>query len=29
VNSFLAGYDPTYTDPRGRSLYASANYSFK
>jgi iron complex outermembrane receptor protein len=29
VYSFLAGYDPTYTDPRGRSMYASANYSFK
>ncbi len=26
---FLAGYDPTYTDPRGRSFYASATYSFK
>jgi iron complex outermembrane receptor protein len=29
IFSFLAGYDPTYTDPRGRSLYASANYSFR
>jgi iron complex outermembrane recepter protein len=26
---FLAGYDPTYTDPRGRSYYLSLNYSFK
>lgn len=26
---FLAGYDPTYTDPRGRSFYASVTYSFK
>lgn len=26
---FLAGYDPTYTDPRGRSAFASVNYSFK
>ena len=26
---FLAGYDPTYTDPRGRSFFASANYAFK
>ena len=26
---FLAGYDPTYTDPRGRSAYASVNYAFK
>nr|WP_316641106.1 TonB-dependent receptor [uncultured Roseateles sp.] len=25
---FLAGYDPTYTDPRGRSIYASVSYSF-
>ncbi|MES2148773.1 MAG: TonB-dependent receptor [Pseudomonadota bacterium] len=29
IFSFLAGYDPTYTDPRGRSMYASVNYSFK
>jgi iron complex outermembrane receptor protein len=29
VFSFLAGYDPTYTDPRGRSFYLSANYSFR
>jgi iron complex outermembrane receptor protein len=26
---FLASYDPTYTDPRGRSFFASVNYSFK
>ena len=26
---FLSGYDPTYSDPRGRRFYASANYSFK
>ncbi len=26
---FLAGYDPTYTDPRGRSVFASVNYSFR
>jgi iron complex outermembrane receptor protein len=26
---FLSTYDPTYTDPRGRSYYASARYSFK
>ncbi|HEU4777388.1 MAG TPA: TonB-dependent receptor [Telluria sp.] len=26
---FLAGYDPTYTDPRGRSAFLSMNYSFK
>jgi hypothetical protein len=24
-----AGYDPTYTDPRGRSAFLSVNYSFK
>jgi iron complex outermembrane receptor protein len=29
IFSFLAGYDPTYTDPRGRSFYLSANYSFR
>ncbi|MBV8665254.1 MAG: TonB-dependent receptor [Burkholderiaceae bacterium] len=29
IFSFIAGYDPTYTDPRGRAIYASANYSFK
>jgi iron complex outermembrane receptor protein len=26
---FLSGYDPSYTDPRGRRLYASANYAFR
>lgn len=26
---FLSGYDPSYTDPRGRSAYVSVNYSFK
>ncbi len=26
---FISGYDPSYTDPRGRRLYASANYAFK
>jgi iron complex outermembrane receptor protein len=26
---FLAGYDPTYTDPRGRSAFVNMNYSFK
>ncbi|MYM91767.1 TonB-dependent receptor [Rugamonas sp. FT82W] len=26
---FISGYDPTYTDPRGRRFYASANYAFK
>jgi iron complex outermembrane recepter protein len=25
---FLAGFDPTYADPRGRSYYASVQYSF-
>ena len=29
VYSFLAGYDPNYTDPRGRSLNVSLNYAFK
>ena len=29
IYSFLAGYDPNYTDPRGRSYYASLAYSFK
>ena len=27
--SFLAGYDPSYTDPRGRYFYLSASYSFQ
>jgi iron complex outermembrane receptor protein len=26
---FLATYDPTYTDPRGRTFYASLSYSFR
>lgn len=26
---FLSGYDPSYTDPRGRRFYASLNYAFK
>jgi len=26
---FLSGYDPTYTDPRGRRFYASVNYSIR
>jgi iron complex outermembrane receptor protein len=26
---FLSTYDPTYTDPRGRTFYASLNYSFR
>ncbi|WP_038488714.1 TonB-dependent receptor [Janthinobacterium agaricidamnosum] len=26
---FISGYDPSYTDPRGRRFYASANYVFK
>jgi iron complex outermembrane receptor protein len=29
VYAFLAGYDPSYTDPRGRAFYISANYAFK
>lgn len=29
VFSFLAGYDPAYTDPRGRFFYVSLNYAFK
>ncbi|MFZ6742201.1 TonB-dependent receptor domain-containing protein [Undibacterium sp. JH2W] len=29
VYSFIAGYDPSYTAPRGRFVYISANYSFK
>ena len=29
IYSFLAGYDPNYTDPRGRGFYASLAYSFK
>ncbi|MYM33917.1 TonB-dependent receptor [Duganella sp. FT94W] len=26
---FISGYDPTYTDVRGRRLFASVNYAFK
>jgi iron complex outermembrane recepter protein len=26
---FIAGYDPTYSDPRGRTFYASVTYSFR
>jgi iron complex outermembrane recepter protein len=26
---FISGYDPTYTDPRGRRFHASVNYVFK
>jgi iron complex outermembrane receptor protein len=26
---FLSGYDPSYTDTRGRSVQLSANYTFK
>lgn len=26
---FLAGYDPTYTDPRGRNGFVSVSYSFR
>lgn len=26
---FISGYDPSYTDPRGRFLYMSASYRFK
>jgi iron complex outermembrane receptor protein len=26
---FLSGYDPSYTDPRGRYFYASAKYTFR
>jgi iron complex outermembrane receptor protein len=26
---FISGYDPTYTDPRGRRFFVSANYAFK
>jgi iron complex outermembrane receptor protein len=29
VYSFLAGYDASYTDSRGRFFYASMNYSFR
>jgi iron complex outermembrane receptor protein len=26
---FISGYDPSYTDPRGRFFYVSAQYQFK
>jgi len=26
---FLSGYDPSYTDPRGRRFYVSASYAFR
>jgi iron complex outermembrane receptor protein len=26
---FISGYDPTYTDVRGRRFFASVNYAFK
>ncbi len=26
---FLSGYDPSYTDPRGRYIYASVKYAFR
>lgn len=26
---FISGYDPSYTDPRGRSFYLSVSYSFR
>ncbi|MCA1857232.1 TonB-dependent receptor [Massilia oculi] len=26
---FLAGYDPSYTDPRGRNAFVSVNYAFR
>jgi iron complex outermembrane receptor protein len=26
---FLAGYDPTYTDPRGRTYFVGLNYKFR
>jgi iron complex outermembrane recepter protein len=29
IYSFLAGYDPNYTDPRGRAFFGSIAYSFK
>ena len=29
VYSFLAGYDPSYTDPKGRLYFASLNYAFR
>ncbi|MBV1774510.1 TonB-dependent receptor [Burkholderiaceae bacterium DAT-1] len=29
VYHFIAGYDPSYTDPRGRYVYGSVSYAFK
>ena len=29
VYSFIAGYDPNYTDPRGRSFFAALSYAVK
>lgn len=29
ANFFISGYDPSYTDPRGRYFYMSAQYKFK
>ncbi|NHZ82328.1 TonB-dependent receptor [Massilia sp. CCM 8695] len=29
ANFFISGYDPSYTDPRGRRIYASVNYAFR
>ena len=29
IYSFLASYDPNYTDPRGRSFFGSVSYSLK
>ena len=29
IYSFLASYDPNYTDPRGRAFFGSVSYSFK
>ncbi len=29
ADTYLSGYDPSYTDPRGRRFYLSATYTFK
>lgn len=29
ADTYLSGYDPNYTDPRGRRFYLSATYTFK
>jgi iron complex outermembrane receptor protein len=29
VYSFLAGYDPSYTDPKGRLFFVAVNYAFR